>query len=275
MTNREMTFWSLQRAQGLEGDDGTERGIPYEEARQLQLALVDARARDLIPDTVLFLEHEPVITQGRGLQFTGALRPKHMPLPVALPSGIAFAESERGGDLTFHGPGQLVIYPICKLDGLGFGPKHDVGAFLRRFERVFIEALTEMREVGIEAESRENATGVWVQGKKIASMGIAVRRWVTYHGLAINCVNDLMPFHLISPCGYSPDVMTRLQDLLDPTSPEAAILHDWAKRGRADIEQRIARRMQGASVPGACASVRSLSVADAFAELKSRVGLQT
>jgi lipoyl(octanoyl) transferase len=216
-------FWSLRSDVG---------GVGYEEARALQLALVELRARDLIPDTVLFLEHEPVITRGRGLQFTGAERPRHMPAPAMLPPGIAFAESERGGDLTYHGPGQLVIYPICRLDGRGFGPNHDVAGFLRKFEQAIIRV--------IGGESRDAATGVWIGDRKVASMGIAVRRWVTYHGLAINCVNDLKPFHLISPCGFSPEVMTRVLDTLEAGSPEAVELADWTGRGRGKMEKRIA-----------------------------------
>lgn len=182
---------------------------PYEKIRQLQLELIQSRAADEIPDTVLFLEHTPVVTRGRGLQFTGAERPRHMPLLEPLTQGMDFAESERGGDLTYHGPGQLVIYPICKLDGKGFGPHHDVVGFLRKLENVLIGILAVR---GIQAGPREDATGVWIGDRKIASMGIAVRKWVTYHGIAINCVNDLAPFHQISPCGFSPEVMTRLSD---------------------------------------------------------------
>ena len=183
----------------------------YENARALQLELVELRARDEISDTILFLEHDPVITQGRGLQFTGTQRSRHMPVPVLAPE-IAFAESERGGDLTYHGPGQLVIYPICKLDGVGFGPKHDVTAFLRKMENVVITLLA---RYGLKAHAREGATGVWVDSKKIASIGIAIRKWVTYHGIAINVVNDLKPFHLISPCGFNPEVMARLSDWVE------------------------------------------------------------
>ena len=113
--------------------------LSYESVRQYQLTLVEARARDEIENTILFLEHEPVITRGRGLQFTGTRRDRHMPLPVVLPAEVAFAESERGGDLTYHGPGQLVIYPIIKLDGSNaFAPKHDVAGFLRGLESTVI-----------------------------------------------------------------------------------------------------------------------------------------
>lgn len=197
-------FWSLQ---GLQS---------YAVIRELQLQLVELRIRDLIPDTVLFLEHSPVITQGRGLQYTGEARPRHMPLPQGLPAGIEFSESERGGDLTYHGPGQLVIYPICKLDGQGFAPFRDVGAFLRNCEDGVIRALSERN---IKAEVREKATGVWIGEKKVASLGIAIRKWVSYHGIAINAVNDLSPYFWISPCGFQPEVMTRLMDWI-PFGPD-------------------------------------------------------
>jgi lipoate-protein ligase B len=207
----------------------------YEDVRALQLKLVELRASDEIPDTVLFLEHEPVITQGRGLQFTGSPRPRHMPVPVVLPPGMTFAESERGGDLTYHGPGQLVIYPILKLDGNGWGPKQDIGGFIRKLERVLIE---ELASWGGQGEYRDHATGVWSQGRKVASLGIAVRKWVTYHGMAINCVNDMKPFHLISPCGFSAEVMTRLQDLALPDCPIHWDSADW----REQLEVRLIRR---------------------------------
>jgi lipoate-protein ligase B len=230
----------------------------YEDARRLQLALVDARANDEIADTVLFVEHEPVVTRGRGLQrgasdvdAQGKPLPRQIALPGPLPAGVEFAESERGGDLTYHGPGQLVIYPICKLDGQGFGPARDVAGFLRRFEQAMIELIGEWSEGTTQAFAREGATGVWVRkpgasesdAQKIASMGIAVRRWVTYHGLAINCVNDLKPFHLISPCGFAPEVMTRLTGWVPPRSVAAHALGDWADGGRAWLEASIQRKL--------------------------------
>jgi lipoate-protein ligase B len=221
-----MKFWSIQ---------GT---VSYQDARQLQLRLVELRHQELISDVVLFLEHRPVITQGRGLQFTGKPRDRHMPVPASLPSSISFEESERGGDLTYHGPGQLVIYPICKLDGRGFGPHHDVTAYLRRLEEVMISTLA---DYGLTGNSEVNATGIWIHEaesklKKLGSIGIAVRKWVTYHGVALNCVNDLSPFHLISPCGYSPDVMTRLAD-------HVPLADQW----RPLLELRIAAHMSRAA----------------------------
>lgn len=210
--------------------------ISYSRARDYQQELVERRARGEIPDTVLFLEHSPVITRGRGLQFTGQPREKHMPLPLRLPPEVEFSESERGGDLTYHGPGQLVVYPIVKLDGSTlFAPSHDVAGFLRGLERWFLATL---RGWGLEADARENATGVWVGDRKVASIGIAVRKWVTYHGIAINAVNDLKPFHLISPCGYAPEVMTSLSELL-PTEPRLRAGDAWRPWLEAHLWQRF------------------------------------
>jgi lipoyl(octanoyl) transferase len=187
--------------------------IHYEEARLLQHRLVELRARDLIEDTVLFLEHAPVITRGRGLQFTEKVRQRHMPLSRTFPPEILYCETERGGDLTYHGPGQLVIYPLCKLDGKGFGPKQDVGAFIRKCEQGVIHVL---KDFGINAVTRQGSSGVWVgdfQDRKVASIGIAVRKWVTYHGIALNVDNDLKPFSFISPCGFSSEIMVNLKEL--------------------------------------------------------------
>jgi lipoate-protein ligase B len=224
-----LEFWSLQ---GL---------TDYEEVRKFQLHLVELRSQDKIEDTVLFLEHTPVITRGRGLQLGGAgtatSKLRHMPILQPLPDGISLVETERGGDLTYHGPGQLVIYPICKLDGSDFAPHHDVEGFLRKLEKVLID---ELEEQGVIAQPRVKATGVWVRDKKIASMGIAIRKWVSYHGIAINCVNDLSPFRLISPCGFSGEIMTRLSDCL----PSGALPESW----RPDIEKALAQRMGGGTV---------------------------
>ncbi len=160
-----------------------------------------------------------------------------MPVPQSLPLGMTFAEAERGGDLTFHGPGQLVVYPIVKLDGLGWGPRHDVAGFLRSVEKVFMDELFDLgleHQVDLRPSVREGATGVWLGEKKIASLGIAVRKWVTFHGIALNCVNDLRPFHLISPCGFSPEVMTRLLDWIP-------LQEDW----RLKLERSLIARWMG------------------------------
>ncbi len=200
---------------------------PYIAARDLQLELVEKRIRDEIPDTVLFLEHAPTITRGRGLQFTGEPRAeKQIPLTQPLPENTEYHDSERGGDLTWHGPGQLVIYPIIKLTS------HDLNTYIRFLEQIIIDELLTLK---IPATRKPNASGVWVGEKKLASLGIAVRRWVTYHGIALNLTNSLEGFHLITPCGYSPEVMARVVDY----HPQA---------NRADFESRLVRRWSAQSV---------------------------
>ena len=117
-----MQFWSLKNR------------TPYSDASELQKKLVELRARDAIPDTVLLLEHEPVVTRGRGLQWVGTPRERSIPLPAPLPPSIAFCESERGGDLTYHGPGQIVGYPILDLRP----DRCDVHVYVRDLEEVMV-----------------------------------------------------------------------------------------------------------------------------------------
>jgi lipoate-protein ligase B len=151
-----------------------------------------------------------------------------MPLG-SLPPGTDYAECARGGDLTWHGPGQLVAYPIFKI--------RDLGAHLRGLEGALIAVLAEL---GVRGFAREGAAGVWVEAegtqRKIASLGVAVRKWVTYHGIALNVVNDSRGFGAISPCGFAPEVMTRLADLV----PEAAA-GDWRPRIEARLSGALAR----------------------------------
>ncbi|MBL7713953.1 MAG: lipoyl(octanoyl) transferase LipB [Bdellovibrionales bacterium] len=205
----------------------------YREILDLQHRLVERRLAGEIGDTVLMVEHHPVVTRGRGLQFTGVARERSIPM-APLPAGVDFHEIERGGDLTYHGPGQLVIYPIIHLEG------RDVGAYIRRLEAAVIQTL---RDFGLETSTRTNATGVWTADeRKIASVGIAVRRWVTFHGIGLNVVNDLSAFQMISPCGFSPEVMTSLKvqgsdwEGLNPTNwstlrsqIEASFMDAWNK----------------------------------------------
>lgn len=212
--------------------------VPYVAAWEFQKILVERRGADEIPDTFLFVEHPPTITRGRGLQRKPGSDDELRSVPMAgVPGGTEYFEIERGGDLTWHGPGQLVVYPIVKLDGSGFGPNHDVSAFLRKLETVFGGWLAMQ---GLLTESRENATGIWVamEGrppKKIASIGVAVRKWVTYHGIGLNLSNTLDGFRAISPCGFDPDVMTTLEK----ESPEFART-PWSEASRTAIELEIA-----------------------------------
>lgn len=156
----------------------------------LQRQLATLRSKDCLGDALLFVEHPPVITLGRAGQ-KAHLRVSESSLPAL---GIEFFEVERGGDMTYHGPGQLVGYPILNLAEHG----RDVHRYLRQLEQILIATLSGF---GIAAGRSLGRTGVWVGDSKIASLGIHVSRWVTRHGFALNVNMDLMPFELIVPCG--------------------------------------------------------------------------
>ena len=160
-------------------------------------------------DTLLLVEHEPVITLGRGT------RAASLPIPSAELErrGVEVAEVERGGDVTYHGPGQLVGYPILDLAG----HRKDLHWYLRSLEDALVLGLGRQ---GIEAERRPGLTGVWTAGRKIASIGIHVKQWVTFHGFALNVSTDLSAFDLIVPCGLEGVVMTSVaEELVRPASP--------------------------------------------------------
>ncbi len=170
----------------------------YAEVLELQRDLRRRRIEgELGEDVLLLVEHPPVITLGRGT------RPSSLPIaPAELERrGVEVFEVERGGDVTFHGPGQLVGYPILDLRG----HREDLHWYLRSLEDVLIQALGEL---GIEADRNPGLTGVWTAGRKIASIGIHVKQWVTLHGFALNVTTDLDPFDLIVPCGIRQVVMT-------------------------------------------------------------------
>ena len=160
------------------------------------LDCLDKRIRGEIPDTLLLCEHDPVYTLGRR---QGASN------NVLHPEKIPVIEARRGGDVTYHGPGQLVGYPIVQLQG----KRKDLHAYLGFLEQVWIDYLY---KVGIEANRDDRNTGVWVGGKKMVAVGIACRRWVTWHGFACNVNLDLKPFYNINPCGLNSTLVTRLSD---------------------------------------------------------------
>jgi lipoyl(octanoyl) transferase len=196
------------------------RGIvPYEEARELQRQLEARRQRNEVSDVLLLLEHPPVYTRGRRSQ------PEELPMGVEWyeAQGIEVRDTDRGGLVTYHGPGQLVAYPIVHLSAYG----DDIHKYVRGLEQVMIEALG---EAGVPAQTIEGLTGVWVPrrrdengpirteivpsaqegARKIGSIGLHVSRGVTTHGLAINVNNDLQPFEWIVPCGIEGVAMTSL-----------------------------------------------------------------
>ena len=188
--------------------------VDYQQALDLQERLRQQRIDDAIPDTLLLLEHPAVVTRGRRGR------------GEALPPGVPVVDVDRGGRATWHGPGQLVGYPVIAAP--------DVVAHVRLIERAIIGALG---EVGVAARARvddgPDYTGVWVQERKIASIGVHVRRGVATHGFAVNVVNDLAPFAAFNPCGLADVQMTALAQ----EAPAAC------QRGTLCIGRRIARQL--------------------------------
>ncbi|MEA2482237.1 MAG: lipoyl(octanoyl) transferase, partial [Thermoleophilaceae bacterium] len=167
--------------------------VPYEEALELQLRLRDLRQADEIGDTLLLLEHPPVYTRGRRTEATD--------LPMGedwyRSQGIDIQDSDRGGRVTYHGPGQLVGYPIMRIG--------DVPSYVHTMEHAVVAALA---DEGIEAGARDGLTGIWAGDAKIGSIGVHVNRGVTTHGFAVNVDNDLQPFEWVVPCGLDGVRMT-------------------------------------------------------------------
>lgn len=188
--------------------------IDYKKALELQEFLVEQRSKNLISDQILMCSHPPVVTLGRSTQ----------PSDVTGWEGDIY-EVRRGGRATYHGPNQLIIYPIISLDQKNFNhlkPK-DVMSFLTNFEQAVLSALVQSgfqdlylkEDVEIDSEGRKLLNrGLWWNSKKIAAFGIAVRRWVTYHGCAINLYKDEKAFQGIQPCGYKSSDVGSLEDIM-------------------------------------------------------------
>jgi lipoyl(octanoyl) transferase len=166
--------------------------VDYPSALELQQRLASDRKRGLVPDQLLLLEHPHVITLGRNGHLENLLADDD----ILARAGIAFHATDRGGDVTYHGPGQLVGYPILDLRDW----KRDVGAYVRAVEETLIATLADF---GIAAGRIPKLTGVWVGGRKIAAIGVHLSRWVTSHGFALNVSTDLSYFQYIVPCGLT------------------------------------------------------------------------
>jgi lipoyl(octanoyl) transferase len=179
--------------------------VPYAEALALQRSLVEERRAGAIPDTLLLLEHPHVLTLG--VRGDGG-RSHILASDEALASrGIEIHETGRGGDITYHGPGQIVGYPIIDLDP----DRRDVHRYVRDLEAVLIGVAA---DYGIEAGRVEGLTGVWVGNEKLAAIGVRIARWITSHGFALNVNTALDHFELIVPCGIADRGVTSLERLL-------------------------------------------------------------
>lgn len=177
--------------------------IRYQECLTLQKELVDERLKGKIGDTLLLLEHTPVITIGTAGGEENFLTSDE----IIARAGVEIHKTDRGGNITYHGPGQLVAYPIFDLRQHG----KDVHLLLRNLEQVVLDFLA---DYGIVGKRMQDYTGVWVDGDKICSIGIAVRRWVSYHGLALNISPDFGHWSLIHPCGLVGRRVTSLSNLI-------------------------------------------------------------
>jgi lipoate-protein ligase B len=194
--------------------------MPYGEALEIQQSLAAARKRGEGVDTLLFVEHPHVVTIGRNGHQENLLAP----VETLNRAGIALVETDRGGDVTYHGPGQIVGYPIMDLRNW----KRDVGAFVRGIEQVLIDTLDEF---GITACRIPKLTGVWVGDAKVAAIGVHLSRWVSTHGWALNVTTDLRYFQYIVPCGLTRPVtsMERLGVRASMNEVKAALTRHFVR----------------------------------------------
>ena len=201
--------------------------VGYAGALAVQKDLVEQRKQRLIPDQLLIVEHPHVITLGRNGHAENLLASEE----ILRRAGIAFHPTDRGGDITYHGPGQIVGYPILDLREW----KRDVVAYVRALEQVIMDALAEF---AIDAGRVGGCTGVWVDGKKIAAIGVHISRWVTSHGFALNHATDLSYFQYIVPCGLTKPV-TSMRELGSAASREevtAALARSFARNFHFELD---------------------------------------
>lgn len=204
--------------------------VPYDEALELQHRLVAARKRDECDDVLLLLEHPPVITLGRQGDESHILA-----APEFLDQlGIRVFRVERGGDVTYHGPGQLIGYPILNLRNF----RKDAGWYVRSLEEVLVATLADF---GIQAEARTGReTGVWVGNDKIVAIGARIEEWITYHGFALYVDPILAHFDLIVPCGFRDRGIVGMRQLLgkpvDPQAVRQAVARHFAHVFQVELE---------------------------------------
>jgi lipoyl(octanoyl) transferase len=224
--------------------------VAYAEAERLQESLVRDLASGSGGEVLLLLEHPHVVTLGRGADS------RHLLLDEGTRAerGIGVHETGRGGDVTYHGPGQLVGYPILDLRP----DRCDVHRYVRDLEEALIRA---SGDLGVEAARAEGRTGVWARGRKLAAIGVRVSRWITSHGFALNVTTDLSYFSHIVPCGIADAGVTSLLDL----TGRSISLEEAALAAASRFGEVFARRMRGFG-----AAVRTLSDLDFLAEAAPR-----
>ena len=208
--------------------------VAYARGLELQEELVAARQAGRIPDQLLLLEHDPVFTLGRNARSENVL----LPAESLRERGFEVFETGRGGDVTYHGPGQLVGYPILDLAP----DRRDVHRYVRDLEEVMIRTCAAW---GVEASRVAGLTGAWVGADKIGAIGVRIARWVTSHGFALNVATDLSAFELIVPCGIRGRGVTSLERALGRPVPTSEVMDRLAASFAAVFE----RELSAASAP--------------------------
>lgn len=198
--------------------------VGYEEALRFQAEVLDRRIKKEIPDTLIVLEHYPVVTLGR-LSEEESITDR----PFFEESGIPVIRTGRGGQVTYHAPGQLVMYPVMDLSE----KKKDIAFFIDFLERTVTASLNEL---GVPAARVRHKRGVWSRGKKIAFIGVALKRWVTFHGLAVNINNDVKPFSHMHPCGRDDIRVTSARHLTGRELDMTAVKKVFSDRFARDVD---------------------------------------
>ncbi|MEI6893020.1 MAG: lipoyl(octanoyl) transferase LipB [Pontiella sp.] len=189
--------------------------VPYQKGLDIQRRLLKARQDDLIPDTVLILQHTPVVTLGNRGRANYLLKTEEEYREL----GIDLFQVERGGDVTFHGPGQWVLYPILYLGG----NEADSHGYLANLEEIAIRTLADN---GVNGFRREGKSGAWTDAGKIAAIGFRLKKWVSFHGMSFNVSNDLMGFNTIVPCGLVGEPVASLRTIQGDRCPEMSAVRD-------------------------------------------------
>jgi lipoate-protein ligase B len=204
--------------------------MPYRDAFDLQKEIVAALQSREGNDVLLLLEHPHVVTLGRNATGEALLADEGL----LAARGVELVATDRGGDVTYHGPGQLVGYPLLGLEG----PERDIRRYVHRVEEVLIRTLSDF---GIDAQRHPVHRGVWTGGKKIASIGIRISRWVTCHGFALNVNTDLSYFSLITPCGIAGCEMTSMEELKGRSVDMASVMHRVTDHFCGVFDRRVER----------------------------------
>jgi lipoate-protein ligase B len=189
--------------------------VPYQQGLDIQRRLLKARQEGAIPDTVLVLQHTPVVTLGNRGRDNYLLKTEDEYRAL----GIELYHAERGGDVTFHGPGQWILYPILHLGG----NEADSHGYLANLEQIAIQTLA---DYGVKGFRRAGKSGAWTEAGKVAAIGFRLKKWVSFHGMSFNVCNDLMGFGTIVPCGLAGESVASLETILGEACPAMPAVRD-------------------------------------------------